>query len=152
MSRSEQQIGKGGENAARLALLASGVLMVEKIGTPVRLLPAGRHGIFKVIFGERVSGDHRGIMPDGRSVLAETKTILERNLAWSDLREHQPDKLQEHADYHGLSLLVWVHMTGVYIMEWPVPGFGPRKSITIEFASNYDEITRLMLLEYSSKK
>jgi hypothetical protein len=87
---------------------------------------------FRVVFGERVSGDHRGVIEGtGQSVLAETKTILEGNLTWSKMREHQPERLTLHYELGGLSLLVWVHSTGVYIMRWPIPGFAkPRDVIT----------------------
>jgi hypothetical protein len=85
-----------------------------------------------------VSGDHRGILPGGRSVLAETKTILERNLVWSDLRDHQPERLDEHTRWGGLTFLVWVSARGVFIMRWPIPGFGPGKGITLEKAEQLD--------------
>jgi hypothetical protein len=109
---------------------------VEKIATPVKLIPTKLSGAFKVIFSEAVSGDHRGILPGGRSVLAETKTILDRNLRWSDLREHQPERLSRHAELGGLSLLVWVNSSGIYVMQWPVDGFGRGESISPLMASS----------------
>ncbi len=131
MSKHEDRIGKIGQEHAAAALRRLGVQMVEKIGTPVKIIPARVKGTYTVVWGEKVSGDHRGILQGGRSVLAETKTIMDRNLAWSDLRDHQPARLDEHASHGGLSLLVWVHSTGVYVMRWPIGyGFGPRKSIT----------------------
>ncbi len=130
MTHSQQRTGKAGESLAAAALSALGVKMVERIGTPVLLIPTKLSGAFRVIWSEPVSGDHRGILPGGRSVLAETKTILDRNLRWSDLRAHQPGALTRHAEFGGLSLLVWVHASGVYVMRWPVPGFEPGKSIT----------------------
>jgi hypothetical protein len=134
MSRREDRIGKIGQEHAAAALRRIGVNMVEKIGTPVKLIPARVKGTYTVVYGEKVSGDHRGILDDGTSVLAETKTIMDRNLVWSDLRDHQPGRLEEHAEFGGVSLLVWVHSSGVYVMRWPVAGFGPRKSITQEQA------------------
>jgi len=134
--REEQLIGKHGQNMAASALSRIGIEMVEQIGTPVKLIPAGsqRRDVYRVIFGEKVSGDHRGILCGGISVLAETKTILDRNLRYSDLREHQPGRLNLHAEFGGVSLLVWVHHTGVYIMKWPIEGFMAGKSISIEMA------------------
>lgn len=115
---------------AESVLRSIGVEMVEKIGTPVTLLPAKAPGTYRVIWGEKVSGDRRGIIPgSGRSVLVEVKTIYDRNLRWSDMRDHQPGRLTEHAEHGGLSLLVWVHSSGVCVMRWPVDGFGPGKSI-----------------------
>jgi penicillin-binding protein-related factor A (putative recombinase) len=114
--------------------------MIEQIGTPVILVPvvSQRRNTYQVIFGEKVSGDHRGLIGDGISVLAETKTIIDRNLRYSDLREHQPARLSEHVQYGGISLLVWVHDTGAYVMKWPVDGFEPGKSITHEHAQELD--------------
>lgn len=134
--REEQSVGKHGQNLAASHLSQIGIEMVEQIGTPVKLIPISqqRKDVFRVVFGEKVSGDHRGILRGGRSVLVETKTILDRNLRYSDLREHQPGRLTDHADFGGLSLLVWVHHTGVYIMEWPIEGFVEGKSITPEKA------------------
>lgn len=151
MTRIQQQIGKHGQKQAASILSGMGIEMVEEIGTPVKLLPvkfipgfANRKDVFRVIFGEKVSGDHRGVLPDGTSVLIETKTVLDGNLTWSHMREHQPDRLSRHAQIgRALSLLVWVHSTGVYVMHWKryvdkdfigIEGFGYRKSITPERA------------------
>src|ERR1041385_7095311 len=98
----EQRIGKHGQNIAASVLSGRcGINMVEQIGTPVNLIPvrSTRPGIYQVIWGEKVSGDHRGLIGNGISVLAETKTILDRNLRYSDLREHQPGRLSEHVNY-----------------------------------------------------
>jgi len=153
MTRREQHLGSAGQNLAASTLSGMGIEMVEKIGTPVVLAPVGSgKNVFHVRFGEKVSGDHRGILPGGRSVLAETKTILDRNLQWSDLREHQPGRLCRHADLGGLSLLVWVHTSGVYVMQFPLEGFGERKSISVERAREEHEKTKRLLegVTYSS--
>jgi hypothetical protein len=115
-----------------------GLEMIEQIGTPMLLIPVrnGRKQVFQVIFGEKVAGDHRAILPGGRSVLIEVKTIHDRNLVWSDLRDHQPDKLKEHESFGGLSLLVWVHAPDVYVMRFPIEGFGAGKGITPERATD----------------
>jgi hypothetical protein len=130
----EDRIGKAGQKYAATALRALGIECVEKVATPTILLPTKIPGTFRVIYEEPVSGDHRGILLGGRSVLAEVKTIMDRNLAWSDLRPHQPPALDRHAELGGLALLVWVHHSGIYIMQWPVIGFGPHKSIKPEQA------------------
>lgn len=140
MSRHEDRIGKIGQEQAAAALRRIGMNMVEKIGTPVKIIPARVKGTYTVVWGEKVSGDHRGILDNGISVLAETKTIMDRNLVWSDLREHQPERLDQHAEFGGVSLLVWVHSSGIYVMRWPVAGFGPRKSITPEQAQQIDVV------------
>lgn len=142
----EQNIGKHGQNTAASVLSGRcGINMVEKIGSPVTLIPVQNHksndrrqNVYQVLWGEKVSGDHRGVIGNGLSVLAETKTIQDRNLRYSDLREHQPGKLSEHTEYGGISLLVWVHGTGAYVMRWPIEGFGPGKSISHERAEEID--------------
>ena len=141
MSRSQQRTGKQGESVAESTLSGLGIEMLEKIGTPILAIPAGR-GLFKVVWGEKVSGDRRGILPGGRSVLIEVKTILDANLTYSELKPHQHKGLKAHADWGGLSLLCWVHNTGVYVMEYPVSGFDPGTSITPQVATIWDEITR----------
>jgi len=130
--RSENRQGALGQKWAASELFRIGVLMVERIATPVILIPAHatRKDVFRVVFEEVVSGDHRGVLPGGRSVLAETKTMYDRNLRYSDLRPHQPERLTQHTEAGGLSLLVWVNEGGAHVMQWPVPGFAPGKSIT----------------------
>lgn len=150
MARSEQRIGASGEQLVENRLRAIGFDMIEKIGTPIRMTPLptfainalrrmgiNTNGIFRVAFGDKVAGDRRAIInPSGRSVLIETKTILNRNLRYSDLRKHQPGKLDEHSVLGGISILAWVHESGVYIMQWPVPGFQKGKSIKTEQAQS----------------
>jgi hypothetical protein len=130
MTRREDRTGKAGEELAESVLRSLGIEQIERVSTPVKLIPSQYPGLFKVIFGEKVIGDRRGILPGGRSVLIEVKTILDRNLCWSDLRLHQPEGLSRHSELGGMSLLVWVHSSGVYVMRWPIDGFGPGKSIT----------------------
>ena len=133
-NKRSQRIGAAGEDQAARALSRIGVEMVEKIATPVKISRASGR---PVVMGwdEKVSGDHRGILYGGRSVLAETKTIMDRNLRYSDLRPHQPERLKIHATFGGLSLLVWIHHSGIYIMEFPIDGFESGKSITPEQAA-----------------
>ena len=139
MTRQNQRVGKHGQQQAASYLVGIGLEMVEPIGTPVTLIKAGaRNDVFRVIWGEKVSGDHRALLPDGSSVLIETKTVLDGNLTYSHLREHQPERLSRHASIGtAVSLLVWVHHSGIYVMQWTpggIPGFEPRKSITPERA------------------
>ena len=145
--KQQQRIGRAGQNQAAAILSKIGIEMVEQIGTPVHLIPAHEHrkDVFRVIFGEKVSGDHRGILYGGRSVLAETKTIMDGNLQYSQLREHQPGRLSAHATFGGLSLLVWVHATGIFVMRWPIEGFEPGKGISPERARelNITDIQRI---------
>ena len=135
MAKKEHEQGKAGEKLARQVLRQRGVRMVEKIGTPVRLVPtmtgSGRPA-FYVYFGTKVSGDMTGLLDNGIRVIAETKTIYNRNLRWSDLRAHQPERLSLNKSYNGVSLLIWVSTHGVHIMDWVYPNedFKPGKGLT----------------------
>lgn len=159
MSKLEDRRGKRGQNIAKACLSRIGVEMPEKIGTPARYIPVSpamtKRGIFKVVFEEVVSGDHRGILPGGISVLAETKTIHDRNLRWSDLRDHQPGRLDEHLNHGGISLLIWVNgetYDDVYIMTWPIEGFGPGKSIDLDTARYEHKWTFNLINEIRNNK
>lgn len=146
MGKAQDTIGKQGQEIAAAALRRIGVNMIEKIGTPVKVIPKGMKDgvpVFQVIWGEKVSGDHRGILDDGTSVLAETKTILDRNLRWSDLREHQPGRLTEHHNHGGLSLLVWVHSEGTYVMQWPIIGFDKEHTRILPTEAAFMNITKV---------
>ena len=140
MARKEAIRGKKGENKVAGVLRGRGFVRVEPIGTPVilRTFSKGRYpGVFHVKFGQKVSGDHRALLPDksGRAVLVETKTIIDRDtLRWSDMRTHQPERLDLHVEENAVVLLAWVHRSGTYLMQWPVPGYAPRKSIKLATA------------------
>lgn len=147
--RRNQKIGKDGERLAQSVLNGLGIEMLEKIGTPVLIAPyiGGRGavpGVYYVKWGEKVSGDRRGILPGGRSVLIEVKTVWDGNLPFGQLDDHQHNALKRHASFGGLSLLVWVHNDGVFVMEYPaggIPGFIPHKSITPARARDFHEKT-----------
>jgi hypothetical protein len=70
--------------------------------------------------------------------MAEVKTIDQHNLRWSDFRPHQPAALTEHADLGGLTLVIWVYGNEQFVLSWPIPGFGPGKSISPEWAREND--------------
>lgn len=139
MSHSQQQIGKHGQQQAASYLAGLGICMLEPIGNPYQIIHQLSNGHFEVIFSDVASGDHRGILPDGSSVLIETKTVLDGNLTYSHMREHQPERLSYHASFgSALSLLVWVHNSGIYVMRWfdyGIEDFAPRRSITPELAA-----------------
>lgn len=153
--RRQQLIGKHGQNLAASVLSGRcGIEMVEQIGTPVKLVPVktNRPNTYQVIFGEKVSGDHRGIIGNGISVLAETKTILDRNLQYGDLRDHQPERLTEDSKHGGISLLVWVHGSDAYVMLWPVDGFKRGTSISHERAQESSFLVKFATEKWSSRQ
>lgn len=126
VGKKEQEQGKAGEVRAEAALRRAGVFNVEKIGTPIRItgtkLIHGRHW-YSIVWGDKVAADRRGELENGISVIAEVKTIFERNLRWSDLRKHQPGKLTSHK---GISVIVWNNKRGANILRWPIPGFSKK--------------------------
>ena len=109
-----QKIGAAGQEQGRGALFRAGVELVEHIGTPFTRIPhpnpqIAKQGYCKIVYDEKVSGDHRGVLPGGISVLAEVKTVLIGNLTWSHFNgDHQPESLTKHAETGAISLLVWV--------------------------------------------
>lgn len=117
-----KKLGNAGEEQAKAALRRIGVLMVEEIGTSFVIVNRKPGGWLQGYFKEKVSGDVIGHTEQGIKVLAEVKTIWDRNLQWSDLDSHQPDRLDMNAE-KAISLLVWVHHSGIFVMRWPVPGF-----------------------------
>jgi hypothetical protein len=140
MSKTSKTIGAAGEDQGEAALARVGVFQIEKIGTPAKYIPINAkltlQSIFKIVFGEKVIGDRRGVARGGLSVLAEVKTCFDRNLQWSDLRPHQPKGLTDHDALGGISLIVWVTDNGVHVMRWPIDGFGPGKGLTKEKADS----------------
>jgi hypothetical protein len=141
--RLNKRQGDIGQSVAMLALRRLGVLMPEEIATPVILRPArapvpGKPTPFFVTYGQKVSGDHRGVLLGGRSILAETKSMHGDRLMFSDLRPHQPERLTEHAEAGGISLLIWASEYGTFTMRWPVPGFKKGTSIKVDQAKALD--------------
>lgn len=127
--------GNRGEWIAINALKRIGVLMPEEIGTPFVIVQSYGKGVYRGFFKAKVSGDVKGHRQDGVAILAEVKTGPK--LLWSTLTkhgEHQAARLDQHAQ-HAISLVVWVRSADeVFIMRWPIPGFGPRKSISPQAA------------------
>lgn len=137
----QKSIGDQGEEYAANRLRSLGVNFVRRI--PTRFVwPSGSD---KPIYSEKAAGDIRGVLPGGRSVLAEVKTrTSSERLCWSDLSSHQPQNLYDHMETGGLSLLVFISALGIIVMEWPVPGLsGPRDGIGEEEmrASEWEGVT-----------
>jgi hypothetical protein len=66
-----QKVGAAGQQQGALALRRAGVEQVEHIGTPIKRTPHPEKkwaelGYAKVVYGEEVAADHRGILPGGR--------------------------------------------------------------------------------------
>jgi len=127
--------GDQGEMIARRALIDMGYLFIRRIATPW-IIRRDRNG--KVIgakAGDKVAGDWRAVHPEtGWSVLAEVKLRDNPTLQYSTLEDHQHRSLAEHSEAGGISLLIWVHDSTPYVLPYPIEGFKPRSSITIEQA------------------
>ena len=139
--RYAQAIGKNGEILALSVLAGRGVRIPERFGPAVQMsLVRGVKGAYHIIPGDPVSGDINGILENGIRVIAEVKTVYDRNLRWSDLRKGQPEKLDMNKQYNGISLLVWVSGEGVFVMDWQYPNddFGPGHGLTIAQARLLD--------------
>ena len=135
-----KKLANAGEEQAAHALARLGVHMVEEIGTPFVITKRGKNGWVQGYWKKKVSGDLIGHTDKGIKVLAEVKTIWDRNLRWSDLDDHQPERLTMNAEC-AISLLIWVHNTGIYIMRWLdllELGFGRGKGIDIQTAQVLD--------------
>jgi len=136
IGKESQAKGKKGEAKAAGVLGRLGVHMVEEIATPITIIRTKKIGdiIWRWIkWRKKVSADHTGLLSDGRRVLAEVKTV-EDNLVWTDFKPHQPGRLTMNAEYNGISLVVWVHSSGVKVLRWPIPEFRFGKGITPERA------------------
>ncbi len=79
---------------------------------------------------KKVSGDFTAIEPGtGRYVHIEVKSMHDK-IMWSNLEPHQIEALNDKHKAGALCLLVWVRSPiEIKAMEWPVFGFGPRKSV-----------------------
>lgn len=148
MARRSQTLGTIGEQIARMTLERMHVRMVERIFTGWKLIrwTNASRGLAHIVAQSKVSGDFRGIIPGGRSVLVETKlTESDNRLRWSDLRPHQREALTKHSTVGGLSLVVWILAAGgidadrdVFVLQWPIDGFAPYKPIDNESAKLRD--------------
>ena len=122
-----QALGVTAEKTAAIVLRMAGFKMVERIHTGTKNVGGQQ------VFVKRVNGDFYAIAPDGRSTLIEVKKRDDR-LVMSDFKKHQVQKLEEHHQNDGLSIVVWVHSRGVSVLRWPVIGLEPGKGIGIDDA------------------
>jgi hypothetical protein len=133
-ARGNQRRGEDAQQVARLRLIGMGMSLVEMVATPTKARYAGGK-LIGLKYTSKVSGDIRAVLPPlGKSVLCEVKQRPER-LVFSDLYPHQVDALDTHAAAGGLSLLAWMHLGGLEIMPWPVPGFRSGDAMTPQHAA-----------------
>lgn len=141
--RRNKKAGEAAQTVFEWRLRALGIRMVEAIHTPWKIV---RHPVTRKIVNaiqmEKVSGDYRGILAGGRSVLVEVKR--RDHLVFSAFEGHQVRALDEHHQAGGLSLIGWQWPGGDSLMVWPIPGFVPRTSLSIETAMRLN-VTRIHL-------
>lgn len=141
--RKNYKQGEVAQDLFELRLRALGVLMVERIHTPWKVV---RHPVTRKIINaiqvQKVSGDFRGVLPGGRSVLVEVKSC--ERLVFSVFADHQVRALDDHVQAGGLSLIGWKWSTGDALLEWPAYAFRPRASLSIEHAKQRN-ITKIRL-------
>ena len=91
----------------------------------------------------KVAGDWTFLAPwDGRGGLCEVKSHQgrenadgDRRLKWSDLRTHQPVRLDSYVAANAWAFLAWVGPHGVCLLSWRklrARGFAPRSSLGFE--------------------
>jgi len=129
--RRRQRSGVVGQSVIELRLRALGVLMLEAVNTPWKIVRVGGR-IVGAVPMKKVSGDFRGMLPGGRSVLVEVKSF--GRLPYGAFKAHQVQSLADHHASGGLSLVGWVFPGGDVLMAWPIPGFLPRTSVSVERA------------------
>lgn len=137
--RRSQRSGSVGESIGAMTLRLKGLKMVADMPTPIKIIGnkkiGGQHWV-RVVYSARVYGDISAIVPEtGQRVLCEVKTYSGDRLRFSALKPHQVAALNENHENGGLSILIWVSDYGVCCMQWPVPGFMPRKSLSISEAT-----------------
>ena len=127
-----QERGETAEIYVATTMRGMGFVAVEKIQTGWKVIWKNHRPVSAWPI-EKVMGDIRALMPDGRGVLVEVKDRRDK-LIFSDLKKHQVEALNIYADNGAVALLAWV-ADSIYIMQWPITGFGPRKSLTPQQAS-----------------
>jgi len=125
-----QRKGATGEDIARRALINLGFKCIVPIHTGMKQNPRTK----KMYYSEAVTGDFHAVGNKGLSVLVEVKTHNEATLTYSFLKPHQHKDLGNHYIAGGLTYLIWVHDWIPYVIEWPILGFVPRTSISLEQA------------------
>lgn len=122
--------GSAIEQIAELWLKQKGYACVERIETPWRI-HRERGKVVSATPKKKVSGDFTAIDPNtGRHVHVEVKSRDRDTLRWSDFEQHQIDAMDEKTLAGAQCLVMWIKSPdAMRIFEWPICGFGPRKSI-----------------------
>lgn len=133
MGKLSQQLGKAGEEYARLFLKSIGAKFIEKISTPVRIVNG------KAIFYKKSSIDFTAVLPDRMVSRIEVKLCDEDKLDHSRLTDDQVLWLTEWSEAYLFSWVIWVHKSHCYMFRYPHPRFCAGKSLDIETAIRISE-------------
>ena len=131
--KQNKKTGQRGEEIAERFLKTLGFLHIEPMETGWTI--QWRNGKpYNAFPKKKVSGDFHAMEPGtARYVHVETKTRQADRLPWSAFESHQTDKMNQKAKDGALVLVVWVRSpVEIKCVQWPVVGFGPRKSIRWE--------------------
>jgi hypothetical protein len=145
--RQNQRRGRAGQLVAATLLRHLGLVEVEEIATPTRVIRG------KTLYAKKVSGDIYALIPGyGTGVRVEVKkttgplrpdgTRGDATLSLADFRktdrgsgqDHQIRALDRYVAAGGLSLVVWCWDGGAAVLRWPIPGLMNGKPLTIERA------------------
>jgi hypothetical protein len=134
--------GSAGEDAAERQLLACGFGAIARINTGWKVIRwiDIKNRLARVAPVRKVEGDFRAIiLGSGQSVLVEVKTRGPK-LSLSYFEDHQRKALSVHHGLGGLSLVAWVSDVAgeVFLLEWPIPGFGKGSPLSVEQARELD--------------
>lgn len=130
-----RRAGEAVEQVAAHRLVALGVLQVCAIDVGWRIQRRPGGAIIGASPKAKVAGDLRGVLPGGRSVLVECKRTAKASLPYSQLEHHQHQRLTDHAEAGGLSLVAWSWPGGIALLRYPIPGFAPRTSVSVDVAT-----------------
>jgi len=130
--RHRVKTGKRSEKLAERYLKSLGLLHVEPIETGWVILRSGNR-IKSAFPKKKVSGDFIAMEPEtARLVHIEVKHRQADRLPWSVFEDHQIEKMNAKTEDGALCLVLWVRGMEIKSLRWPIPGFGPRKSIKWE--------------------
>lgn len=138
MARFSTMKGKRGEQIALSHLTSIGLLRGEIVETPYVVIARKTENSqwVKIRRSKKVTGDIHGHNSVGTHVLAEVKSGGERFLYSTMTKhgDHQVYNLNKQAET-AIALVVWVRDEyELYVLQWPIPGFKPRTSITAQRA------------------
>ena len=135
-ARRNAKVGISTEEEVCVLMRRLGFVMVEPIERAWKVVRSGGK-ITRAFPAKKVSGDISAMTLAGKKVLVEVKSRSTINskgepvLRYSALEPHQIEALDTVQKHKGLAILAWYKGPNeIALLDWPVPGFGPGKSLT----------------------